>query len=167
MTTASMIGGAVVIGVVAFIIGFIIWTFGGNKFFWRLRFRKQLPKAREFMKELDSKYPIEDITDEMRAKREKQLANLGYNVHIIEHAIKLNKKERIKNAGKGHTRTGTDTGAGKGAGTNAGVTTDRERDSGRNPETELKRVLPTSKNTTDVRAEQPSEWDWGSFSKNR
>ena len=175
MGIASIIGTSVISGVVIYIIGFIIWSFGGKKYFWRFWYRKQLFLAREFLKRLDLKYNPETKEQEEREKRERHIANSGFNKDIIEYAQKLNRegkdnvrrKTRRKKRGIFKRRPKGNTGTSEGTNTGTEEGTDTGRSGNGSIETELKRLLPPSTPATPSRTEQTSEWDWGSFSKVR
>jgi len=174
MSIGSLVGGAVITGVVFYVIGFFFWAYSGKKLFFKFWFRKQIPKAKLFLIELDHQYLRDTTEKKIREQRERAIANSGFNKHIIEYADKLNQKERIKNGarekehttepnGNAPTPDGTDDGSARGT----NDATDSRGIGNGNAETERRRILPPSENPTDDGTEQPSEWDWSSFSKTR
>jgi hypothetical protein len=171
MSVGSLVGGAVVTGVVLYVIGLFFWAYGGKKLFWVWYFRKQIPRAREFLKELDKEYPRDTVKKDVREQREIEIARVGFNKYILEHSDKLNQKERINNGTRERKgfkgffkRRAPDPEGTTGADTKG---TDDRGVRNRDDETERKRILPLSTPAIDDGKEQPSKWDWASFSKGR
>lgn len=88
MIITALISG-IVLGAIGFIFYVCLWTPLKPTF----TFGRKVKEARTFLKDLDKKYPIKLISNDMREDREKELITCGYKPHVIEKAQRLNLRE--------------------------------------------------------------------------